>query len=237
MKPLEYFAIKGQVVSTHPVSVIKLEMTPNASITDGLFLQIHDAAASPATGAVPVKVWPAAECGYKEFKRGELVLSVGCFICLSTTAATKTGANGVSDLMNILQVELSDPERPTGTTVVGDLTSPVTGLQVWADAAGPKKLIHLEVDGTNLTATCYIQLFAVDSPADGIAPLMTLRKITAGQVLTGASGLYFGEKGRDVQSVDSTGGLHDGCTIKISTTPSVLTTTGDTARIQAEYHA
>lgn len=70
MKTLSYFAVTTQQVTTHAAALLKLEATINASATTGLYLQIHDSAAAPAAGAVPLKSWLASECGYKEFKRG-----------------------------------------------------------------------------------------------------------------------------------------------------------------------
>lgn len=230
MKPLNYFAVAAQQVATHPVALLKLEATLNSSAAAGLFLQIHNSAVVPAEGAAPFKCWTAAECAYKEFKRGELNLPLGCYICLSTTSATKTLS---ADLCDVLSVELTDPETPTGTTAAGDLTTSVTGLQVWADAAGPKRLIALEVNGAGLSTVCYLQLFAKDSPANGDVPVHEI-KIAATANLTGANGLRFGANGRDMFSIDANG-AHDGCTVKISTTPGVLTLTTDSAKIKAEY--
>lgn len=154
-------------------------------------------------------------------------------MALSSTAGTYTAAGGGSDKCDILNVELVDPEQPTGTSSAGDLTTGVTGRTIWTDATGPKRLIALEVDGTALTATSYIQLFAVDSPSNGDKPIDQF-KIAAGGVLTDAAALRFGAVGRDVYSVDSNG-AHDGCTVKISSTAGYLTLTSDTAKIKAEY--
>lgn len=229
MKPSNFYAVTAQVAATHPMLMLKLESTLNAAATAGLFLQIHDSAVAAAEGAAPLKVWPAAECGYKEFKRGDLTLALGCYVCLSTTSATKTLAVGANDKLDILELEFSDPERPAGTSFAGDLVSNVTGLAVWLDAAGPKKLLALEVDGTNLTTTCYVQLFGKDAPVNGDVPVGQYT-IAATAVKTGADAWRFGETGRDV-----TDGVHDGCAVRISTTPGVLTLTGDSARIKAEY--
>lgn len=239
MKPLSYFAVTAQQVATHPVEAIKLEVTINANATAGLFLQIHDANATPAEAAVPLKVWPAAECGYKEFKRGELGLAVGLYICLSTTAGTKTLAVGGNDKMDILEVELQKPEEPTGTTYVGDLSSNVTGLQIWTEASGAavrKKLISLEVDGTGLNAAAFIMFFAVDNPAEGTVPLMTL-PLADNQKRTGANALKFGNAGRDMASADANGTYHYGCTVVVSSTTGTLTTIagGQTVFIKGEY--
>ncbi len=235
MKALTYFAVAAQIAATHQVSVVKLEVTLNGSAAAGLFFQIHDSIVAAAEGAVPLKVWPAAECGYKEFELGQLNVGLGLYVCLSTTSATKTLAAGGSDLCDILAIELSDPEIPTGTTFAGDLTSAVTGLQVWTEADGVtrKTLIRLEVDGTNLTtATQFIQLFATDTVNVGDKPVM-MWPIGVGAVKIGANALWFGNSGREVFSKDTVDRV--GCTVKISSTAGTYTAATGTARIKAEY--
>lgn len=235
MKPNTYFSVAAYQLMTHRVNVLKLEATMNASATPGLFLQLHDAVQSPSDGAVPIKSWPASECGYKEFKNGELQLSAGLYVCLSTTAATKTAAGGGSDLIDILSIELTDPETPSGTSTVGTISGAgVSELEVWADADGPKKLIRVEVDNT-AGAARYLMIFAGDSPTDGDAPIDQFT-IAAGAVKTGVNALFFGESGRAVFSKDSSGVEHDGCTLKLSSTTGTLTSVVDTdTKIKAEY--
>jgi hypothetical protein len=237
MKPLTYFSVAAQQVATHPVEVDKLEVTLNAAATAGLYLQIHDTNQTPAEGAVPLRSWLAAECAYKEFKRAALTLNVGLYICLSSTAATKTLAVGGSDLMDILEVELLNPEEPTGTTYVGDTSTGVTSRQIWSEAAGAtrKRLYSLEVDGTGLSAAAYIMLFAKDSPANGDKPVFTW-PLADNQVRTGANALRFGRQGIDVSAADTDGTYHYGCTVAISSTPGTLTTiVAQTATIKGEY--
>lgn len=234
MKPLNYYAVTGQVAAQHLVELKKLEVTLNANVTAGLFLQVHNSAVVPAEGAVPIKVWPAAETGYKEFKRGELTLALGCYICLSSTAGTKTLALGANDKCDILEVEFNDPEVQADSSYAGDLTTPVTSLVVWNDAAGPKNLRVLEVDGTNLTTVCYLQFFPADNPVNGNVPVKQLT-IAAGAVRTGAAAYRFGEEGVSLVAGNASGN-HKGCTIAISTTPGLLTLTADNAKMKAEYH-
>lgn len=237
MKPLLYNAIGAQQVATHSVAVMKLEVTLNASATAGLFLQLFDTAAAAVNGDVPVKTWPASECGYKEFKNGELSLAKGLYVALSTTAATLTLAEGLNDLMDILLVELTIAEAPSGTTVAGSLTGPaVADLQVWAEAAGPKRLMRIEADNT-LGDDRYLMLFAKDAPTDGDAPIMQWA-LDAGAVRTVANGnaCVFGINGLDVYSQDLSGTRRVGCTLKLSSTTQTLTeiVSADT-KLKAEY--
>lgn len=233
MKPLSYFAVESQQVATHPVKLLKLEATLNASATAGLFLQLHDSNTPPAEGALPVKTWPAAECGFKEFELGELVFSAGLYVCLSTTGATKTLAVGASDKCDILNVELVDPEVPTGTSNAGTLGSGTQELQVWADGAGPKKLLRVEINNIG-NGVNYLMIFAKDSPANGDIPLDVIT-IPTGVNWTGKNALYFGQNGRDVFCKSSAGVNQNGCTLTLSSTPNFKTLTAQAAPILAEY--
>lgn len=232
MKPLPYFAVASQQVTTHRAALLKLEATLNSGASASLFLQVHDSNTAPSAGAVPVKSWPAAECGFKEFELGELRVNAGLFIGLSTTAATYTAAVGGSDKLDILNVELVDAEVPSGTSNAGDLTTNRQSLQVWAEAAGPKRLLRVEVDNTG-GAAHYLMLFAKDAPANGDKPIDQFT-IPANANLTGASAFGFGVNGRDVYSVDSNG-EHKGCTLVLSDTAGTLTTSSDNFKIKAEY--
>jgi len=225
MKPLSYFAVASQQVATHPVKLLKLEATLNASATEGLFLQLHDSNATPANAAVPIKSWPAAECGFKEFEMGELVFAAGMFLALSTTAGTYTQAGGGSDLVDILNVELINAEEPTGTTIVGDKTTLVNNLEVWADGAGPKKLIAATVTGF---PGRYLQLFAASPSANDI-PLAVWELAE-----TPFTELRFGSIGRDVFSVDASG-ERNGCYLVISTDATKYVAAPEANAIQAEY--
>lgn len=223
MKQLPYYAVTAQQVATHPVKLLKLEATLNASATAGLFLQLHDSNTTPADGQAPLKCWPAAECGFKEFEMGELVFSSGLYLCLSTTAATKTLATGGSDLIDILNVELIDPEAPTGTSIAGDRTTTVAALTVWADGAGPKKLMAIEFWGTG-----YLMLFA-KSPSNGDIPLATFTPAI------GWNYWNFGANGRDVFSQDADGTNRNGCYLAASNTADTFTAAASNKYIKAEY--
>ena len=239
MKPISAYNVSLLQASQHPGEIIKIEGYFRSS-TLIAWLQVHDSVAAPVANAVPLKQWPvyATTEFYKEFKRGSLTCTLGCFVGLSTTEGTYTA--DVADVMDI-SVELSDPENPSGTTFVGDLTSAVTGLAVWSEASGVtarKKLLSLEVDGTNLTGgTQWIMIFATDAVTAGQAPLQNMIfPITAGQVRTLNNGLHFGETCRDMSSYDGTN-WHYGCHVVISSTASTYTAPNGTACIRGEYRA
>lgn len=245
MKPITSFSASTKQASQHTGIVLKVEgRMADAAAATGLFLQVHDNNTTPSAGAVPLKSWPVSGGGgtgigsefYKEFKRGDLVLFLGCFVGISSTEATYTASN---NNWGTLSVELSDPEIPAAVSYAGDLTTAVTGLQVWTEASGltsRKSLVALEVDGTNLTtATQFIQLFATDTINTGDKPIVAF-PIAVGAVLTGESKLNFGEFGRQIFSIDSDASTKRlGCTVKISSTASTYTAATGTAAIKAEY--
>lgn len=265
MKPINGFNVSSLQASRHGCIVLKIDGFYISS-TATVYLQVFDSNIAPAAGTVPLKQWgplnTAAEF-YKEFKRGDLVFGLGCFVGLSTTDGTYTADS--ADKMDI-SVELGDPELPASVSYAGDLTTPVTSLQVWTEASGlsaRKSLVALEVDGTNLTtATQFIMIFAQDAaPSAGQLPCSgCVFPIKVGQVLTGESKMTFGEFGRQVFSIDgqpgafvgpmggnqgssdanyvgdnSPGTQRLGCTIRISSTPTTFTAANGTAAIKAEY--
>lgn len=238
MKPVTGIGVTAKQISTHGVSVLRVRGTFNGSTADR-WLQFHDANTAPADGTAPLIAaipLPQSSPFFAEFEIGALPFSVGCYVCVSTTQATKTLS---ADTMDIT-VELDEPEYPTGTSFVGDLTSNVTGLQVWSEAAGAsarKKLYALEVDGTNLTtATQFIQIFAADTVNTGDTPIISI-PIAVGAVKTGSSKLTFGADGMDVFSIDDSTAKTKrlGCTVKISSTAPTYTAANGTACIKAEY--
>lgn len=232
MKSVPYFAVTSQQITTHHSAIVKLEGTLKSTATTGLFCQIHDSATVPANGAVPLKSWPADEIGYKEFKRGELQLANGLYICLSSTAATKTLATGGNDKYDILEVELYDPEFPTGTAIAGDLTTGVTHLDVWAENAGPKKLLKLTVISDSDDAWIMIFGRAFANIVSGTTKPIFSQKILS----TTTKVLDFGDFGRDVlQQLVLVN--YVGCCVAISTTAGVFTVVPSADfKIKAEYY-
>ena len=237
MNPVNDYAASSKQVTTQAAFVTKIEWRGGASVAAGRFIQIHDSATVPAEAAVPKKSYPidAATEGYKLFEEGEVRCDKGVYVCVSTTEATKTIASG-NDIYAMLSVEMDRAEEPS-VTYVGDLTSNVQGLEVWADSAGPKRLVSLEVDGSGVGSVAYLMIFANDSPAEGETPIFQ-RKLLASTAYTKANGkeFSFGKKGVYIKSYSS-GTLRDGCTVKVSTTSGTLTTTASNYQIKAAYVA
>lgn len=242
MTSINSFDALSNQVATRPVSILKVEWRGHASAaTTGLYLQIHNSAVTPPAAAVPLKsfqLFPDSE-GFKDFKNGELECPVGCFVGVSTDEDTWVAATG-NDKYASLGVEVDKPQFPASTALstAGDLTSAVTGLSVWSEATGaatPKKLVSLEVDGTNLAADAYIMLFATDSPANGDKPVLQ-KAIAMAATLTKAAGkaLEFGPTGRSVESYDTA--KRQGCRVRISSTANTLTLiVSGSCRIKAWY--
>jgi len=230
MKTLSYFAASAAQVARHAVSVLKIEWQGASGLASDRFLQVHDAYAAPAEEAVPLRVWPiyTGAAGYKLFDVGELQLANGCYICISETEATKTLASGADDF-STLSVELAEAETPAGTTLAGDLTTDVFGLDVWADNAGPKRLyeiiatnnygqaMHLQVHASTTPSTDTI-VWASESVADGA----TIR-------------VGFGKDGREINRIIA-GALKQGCRVVWDEDHDLFGDLGDVAgTIQAEY--
>lgn len=248
MKPINSYAASTKQVTLHACEVLKIDGNAgDASAASGIYLQVHDSNAAPAAGAVPLKVWPiyggaGSAQGtdfYKTFRQGDLTCFLGCWVGVSSTEATYTAS---ANPWAALSVELSDPELPASVSFVGDLTTAVTGLQVFTEASGTttrQSLVALEVDGANLTtATQFIQFFCADTVSSGDVPIQSL-PIAVAAVLTGEKKFNFGEFGRNFFSIDSTSAATKryGLTIKISSTPNTFTACTGTAAIKAEIRS
>lgn len=231
MKTLSYFSASAAQVAQHGVDVIKLEWMGASGLAAARFIQVHDAYAAPEDGAVPKKVWPiyTSAAGYKVFDVGELVLENGLYICISTTEATKTLASGADDF-STLMVELREAESPAGTSYAGDLTTADEVLQVWADAAGPKRLFEI-ITTNSYGGVGYLQIHAANTPSD--ESLVEEFEIADGETKR----LTFGKSGREVSKKVSNA-IANGCTLAYSSTAGSYTDIGAPgATIRAEYKA
>lgn len=218
------------LITRQSTRVDKVEITLNANATAGLFFQLHDVNVTPANGAVPLRCWPAAECGFKDFTIEKLDFSLGFYYCLSTTKATRTLVAGVSDLMTIAEVEFADSPLTAGVnsvSVAGDLVTSVNTLQIWSEADGSavrKKLVLVEVIGAVINiGTNYLLLFSTDVVnandvpiAGGSIPLVALTNYT------GTNGFFFGELGRVIETFTGVVWKY-GCTVMLSSTAGFYT--------------
>ena len=251
MIPQNAYNVSAFQAAVEPVIIEKID---GLYITagNGGFLQVHDSVAAPAAGAIPLKQEPVSGGNapfYFEFKRGDLVCNLGCYVALSTTDGTFTASTDAMDV----SVEISNTPWLSGTSLIGDLTTARTSLLLWSNLTGfanKKRVYALEVDGTNLTgaAAQYIMIFgkqlssvaAGDSPGPEscfpIAPGGTNILLPTGQTIisvrTLQNGLHFGD-GFDPTTV--VGGVYTfGCSVVISSTPTIYTACNGTACIRAE---
>lgn len=100
----------------------------------------------------------------------------------------------------------------SNTTVVGDLTTSVDHLQVWADADGPKRLLRVDIKN-NAASTQYGFVYPNDAVGDNEAA----SNYSSGplKVLTTATkSFFFGRQGLTPQGLTA-GVVRKGCTIEV----------------------
>ncbi|TSA41086.1 MAG: hypothetical protein D4R57_01020, partial [Verrucomicrobiales bacterium] len=229
MNPLKYFNASSQQVAKHPVAVKKLEWRGGDSLAAARFIQVHDAYTTPAEGSVPLKSWAVytGAAGYKLFDVGELELTNGLYVCVSTTEATKTLASG-SDKFASLLVETLEAEAPSGTSFAGDLSTADEILPVWTDAAGPKRLFEI-ITTNNSFGVGYLQIHAANAGSLNTASIVEEFEIADGETKR----LTFGKSGREASKVISNA-VVNGCTLAYSATSGTYTAVGlNGATIQA----
>jgi hypothetical protein len=187
------------------------------------WLQTHASlpgAALPADTAVPLFAplfLPLNYISEDTFPDGRVVVGPGTKLIVSSTAATLTrDAAATVDI----SAEIDEFEfQPLGTvSTAGDATTARKELTVWTDANGPKRLLKAEC--VNSTGdTTYLQLFAIDAPAEGAVPLVSYPlAANAGTVV------HFGNNGGIVPyRQDADGTAHDGAYLVFSSTAATKT--------------
>ena len=196
------------------------------------WLQCHAGTAIPADTAVPVfapLLVPNAYISQDDFQDGRIVAAPGIVLVISSTRATLT--KDVAATVDIT-CDVEEYEYPAvGASVAGDATTACKKLQVWAESAGPKRL--LKVEAVNATAEdVYAQLFADDAPADGSVPLNRWTVPALGALV-----MDFGPNGGIVPyRQDADGTKHQGGSIFFSLTRNTKTAdVGNSGTIRATY--
>lgn len=233
MKTLSYFDVASQQVTTHGTNVLKIEGYFKGT-TDS-WLQVHDSATTPANAAVPLKQWfiGGETEFYKEFKNGELHITKGLYLAISTAEGTFTVSTETMDL----SVELDKVEEPSGTSIAGDLTTDTAHLDIWSEASGPKHLIRLEVDASGAGADNFLQLFAREyanlTPTDVPVAQWTIKDGVA-YTVAGSAPFDFGING--ISPIWQKSGVnYYGCCVILSSTSGVPTIVVNPYKIKAEY--
>lgn len=237
------FSVNSIVFTQHPNFLMKFECDINAGAATTVYIQLHDARVLPANGAVPLKSWaaPAGQTNvYKEFKNGELSFKNGIVVAVSTTQATLT-VGTANNKFDTVAIEMWDPDPGVvyGTTYVGDESTTINSLQVWAEAAGPNQLVRIIVT-EKLGVAGYIWIMA-DDAATKIAAGTRPMPVAASATVV----LDLGSNGAGIipQEQDANYALRKGCTILFANTNVVTsggvlqvpTLSANKGTIKAEY--
>lgn len=202
----ETLAAVSAVVATNSCTISNVHGFFNGT-TANRYLQLHDAKALPADTAVPMRVWPIYMTAPFEitFIGDPIALANGAVFVVSTTRATLTASADTMDIF-VNGVQTSDT---TGVSVAGDYTTLDEVLQVWADSAGPKRLLRIEYSNVSGGGADYLQVHAGDTPLTN--------KLVASfpMVAQGSSAvLEFGGGLECRKVIGST--IYDGCTLAVS---------------------
>lgn len=191
------------------------------------WLQLHDSCVTPVTGSVPIWQIPIAQTSqfFENLQVNKIYCGEGIFIGVSTTEGTWTAS---ADTMDVT-VFTVDVVR--SATVVGDLTTGVAGLDVWADSSAnsANKLARLQVIN-GLGVDAYLQVFGA-SPSNGDTPIWTLPLTDAATEQT----FNFSIGGFPLLQVTTANIIEYGCFVRISSTPQTLTGVAASSNIQATY--
>ena len=210
----------------------------NNQATD-LYIQLHQQSAASSSVNVANTTVPTggsllaqSKNGFAYFfPNGGIDLNELC-IAISTTqpALTLVGANGGIDLV----VEVEGPYLVNSNIhVVGDLTTNVANLEVWAEAVGPKRLMKLDVINKDAAVRYVIGCAQDNQPAGSKAQFINTLQATGDanglDILHGSSGGGFIPFEKTADQV-----IHQGFWVSTYTTPSTSGVFG-TACIRAIY--
>lgn len=226
---LTNYSSASYVAKTFAMTLTKVSGNFKGTTADR-WLHIFDAKALPADTAVPVRSYPLFQNAPFSWTTDdeELALVNGCVVAVSTTEETLTISTDECDWYIDGYSHIDD----TGWTTVGDYTTGDAELQVWADSAGPKKLVRLEVTNLASTDELYLMIFAKDSPAAANVPFLT-KTIPA----DGSVDFFFGD-GISPLQLPTVNSINDGCTVGISNNDSVYDpNTDNNQAIKATYKA
>lgn len=216
------YNVTSKQVAINKTFIVKLEgKFRGASSTS--YIQIHNSPFVPGEGAVPIKSYPLTPGGefYKDYTVVNLPCSFGLYICISTTEGTKTLSTETMDLF----VEVFDADYPIGTSTISIAED--YALEVWNNAAGPKKIINIVVTNFD-TAALYILLFASPDYSDGVWQVLGRWPIAATgdslgkdtlRVSFGEDGLYTHDYRATAAPGSGQSGLKQACYLVASINP------------------
>ena len=184
--------VTNLVVSTFPIKVMEIFGYWNGAADT--FLQLHETATLPANGQVPVyaSLRLFAQDGFKfPFPQGlDLSKLVAVFSSTEETLTIEAGAGNEGDITVVREEYELQPDGLTTVTSAGNSDGDV--VEIWAHAAGPKRLVSMEVTISGTVQDSYIQLYARNAATTrlNIGPFLA----KAGGSLT----LNFGVNGREI---------------------------------------
>lgn len=157
----------------------------------------------------------------------------GLIVCVSTTQGTLTLATGTNQSSFFVTLEAWETLPNVTTTIIGDTTTAVTSLAVWAD--GTFHTID-KICYSNATANAlFLQLYT-QIPVAGVTQVEEQWPVIANAALTELNfrGVGFIPETQDPTTSPPT--IHNGCYLYMSTTPNVLTApAGTPATLQLNY--
>lgn len=205
-----------------PCFAVNIQGYFRAPTTDQ-WLQVHDAAALPSNGAVPLKVYPlqAASAFSWRFDPTGIPLVNGLVLAVSTTEATLTVGTGVN--VADWDVDIEEFERRiTGLTESSGAA--LDELTLWSDSeSNSAKRVYYLTAANTAGGTRYLMQFATVQPLDGAKPVNVWTILNNATVV-----LNFGTDGMTpATKVANT--IHYGCYFAMSSTPETLTFSPDGA--------
>lgn len=222
----EGLALAIAPVATDAVTISKIHGFKVAA--NDRFLQLHNTKGTPTTATI-LRVWPiygSAPFG-DGFVADDILCSEGATFAVSTTANTYTASAETVDIFVNGDAALND----TGTSIAGDYTTADEVLQVWSHAAGPQKLVRLEVaDSVVGSGGVFVQIHSGNTPATN--------KLVASFPLAdqGSIDAFFGYGISPATIVSQQ--VFEGCTVAISSTQNTYTALGSNVLyIRATYRA
>lgn len=148
---------------------------------------------------------------------GEITLSE-LTIAVSTAQASYTAPGAGTALNFTVEIETQFPVTSGTTTLVGDLTTGVGSRQIWAESAGPKRLLRLDVvNATVALVPVYPVIQAIDAGATD-----SLGKLIATVASATTKTYHFGRGGGQIEERYKSGTsylVRRGCTILLCSSP------------------
>lgn len=177
-----------------------------------VFVLAFEALTEPANGSVPIMAPIHVAVNARNVRTdfpedGVQIRSPGLLLVASSTDETLTVVTAAKLDITAFIEEYDITPVPSGSTTVGDLTTDVASLEIWNDAAGPKKLYRVNIIN-GVAAARYAVVYAEDVP-DANSKIVTWMKLAASETKE----FHFGEGGFEPHQLDLDGTVHNACVI------------------------